>query len=150
MILRQARKHTFSGIAVLRFFTIARSALGCILQPLCKVPLTLSQNSKESLPKSTSRELYCPSLRACQSSWILRSVRRTLGVNGLVSHRAKTSCRLAAALHVAGRADGSRRRLVAFGSEYHVPRVGYVLPFLVQFWMFAFPVVYLGSLVPAK
>src|SRR6202042_2873572 len=57
---------------------------------------------------------------------------------------------VAATVFAAGSADGARCGAVAFGAECDYRDVRYVVPFLVQFWMFASPVAYPSSLVPAK
>jgi len=44
----------------------------------------------------------------------------------------------------------ARRGTVAIGAERDLPDVRYVVPFLVQFWLFASPVAYPSSIVPER
>ena len=139
-----------SGACRIRFFTTARSCPGCILPRPCRARRISLWKIRGSSRKFIFRAWYCPLLR-CMSGLLDFAI--SFGVflmhDGLLPDRAnrcgRSGCPLFLLLAVLT-ALGVGLWLSALNALYRDVR--YVVPFLVQFWMFASPVAYPSSLVP--
>jgi len=114
-----------------------------IFRPPRRPPRTSLSTQQRVITK-----IYFPPASFCRFSAVLSGLRCIFGV--FCDHDLYTSCRLGSHLlpaFTAGDPDCSGVGLwvSAFNALYRDVR--YVVPFLVQFWMFASPVVYPSSLV---